>query len=343
MDMLYKLQESIIDKLGIDVMARNGLLTFGKKFCEMHRIILDTGANSGNYVGEKILIRMGIDEKTCRKCDHEVRLGDGSTKMTVDRIISLGVVFFKTEQEIAARHDSLDFYVVPTMGDEAIIGCRALLGPLFDFFIDLLHDAHNMLQSNSLHRFDNMEWSSDYVEPAPYAIVNPWEKTLESCPEDDSIPLPTNYSDDVLNFMEVSVDESRREYLDMVDNDPHISDECRQSCPAIVDLLRSPKAIDVFAPAEWRGLKIAPTDLETKDSLPDRLSYKVRPVRPQLLAQAKEEFDRLSKYMFVPSTSVYAAPLTIAAKPSTTPGGPPGMRFCGDFRGINQHIKKQRY
>ena len=113
--------------------------------------------------------------------------------------------------------------------------------------------------------------------------------------------------------------------------------------PSIVDLLRSPEAIDVFAPAEWRGLKIAPTDLETKDSLPDRLSYKVRPVRPQLLAQAKEEFDRLSKYMFVPSTSVYAAPLTIAAKPSTTPGGPPGMRFCGDFRGINQYIKIPPY
>jgi hypothetical protein len=204
-------------------MARNGLLTYGKLYCELQRIILDTGASNGNYVGEKVLVRMGIPLTKCKNCSHEVRLGDGRTKILLDKQISLGVVFFKNEQVEAARVDALEFFVVNSLGDEAIIGIHALLGPLYDFFIDFLVDAHKIAHTNKLRRFHSHDWGPEYQEPEPYSLLDPWKNPPVVCPEDEATPIPTSFSDDVLFFMEVSVEESRRVYLDMVNNSDLVS------------------------------------------------------------------------------------------------------------------------
>ena len=52
-------------------MVRTGILAQGFILAELSKIVLDTGASNGNYVGAKVLIRSGMDERKCRSCNRE--------------------------------------------------------------------------------------------------------------------------------------------------------------------------------------------------------------------------------------------------------------------------------
>jgi hypothetical protein len=132
--------------------------------------------------------------------------------------------------------------------------------------------------------------------------------------------------------MEQDVDESRKAYLDSLDS--HISEGMKNSCPKIFDLLQSETALNVFAPKEWPGLKIPPVDLEVSEDMPKRLKPKARAVRDDLLEDAKKEFDRLCKYLFMPSDSEIACAQVVAPKATS-----PYIRLVGDYRPINPFIK----
>ena len=49
---------------------------------------------------------------------------------------------------------------------------------------------------------------------------------------------------------------------------------------------------------------------------------------------ARLEFERLCKYIYRTSTSPYASPLVVASKNTK-----PFIRFCGDYRWVNQHLQ----
>ena len=53
-------------------------------------------------------------------------------------------------------------------------------------------------------------------------IIRPWSLEAEQCPEEDETPDPLAFGEDILRFMEMSVEDSRKEYLDEFES--HISE-----------------------------------------------------------------------------------------------------------------------
>jgi hypothetical protein len=53
--------------------------------------------------------------------------------------------------------------------------------------------------------------------------LEPWSLLPELCPEEVDTPDPLSFGEDILHFMECSVDESREEYFEMLPK--HISED----------------------------------------------------------------------------------------------------------------------
>ena len=163
------------------------------------------------------------------------------------------------------------------------------------------------------------------------SILEPWAEEPILCPEEEETPDPLAFGEDVLRFMELSVEESRREYLDLLPK--HVSDAMAKACPKVFDLLTSYMAQEIFAPSTWPGMKVPPAVMDILSPLPARMTPAARPVRPALYAAAKKEFDRLRQYFYVDSRSPIASPLVIAPKATA-----PFIRFCGDYREVNKFV-----
>ena len=167
---------------------------------------------------------------------------------------------------------------------------------------------------------------------APGDIVEPW--SADPDPESEEIlntPDPVSFSEDILHFMELDPMEAREEHRRDIQD--HVSAAMAQACPAVMDLMTSDKALDVFSPMEWNGLDVEPATFTLRNGLPKRMTPKARPVRPELYDTAHKEFERLRKYFYVDSDSSIASPLVIAPKATK-----PFIRFCGDYRQINEFI-----
>ena len=162
-------------------------------------------------------------------------------------------------------------------------------------------------------------------------IVEPWTTQPEFCPEESETPDPLSFNEEILHFMEMSVDEAKEEYLGLIDS--HVTEEMKQTCPQVVELLHSQQAQDFFAPNVWDGMLVPPVQLIIKGNLPQRMCTRARPVRRELFETAKKEFERLRKYFYEESNSPRASPLVIAPKATA-----PFIRFCGDYREVNEHI-----
>ena len=166
-------------------------------------------------------------------------------------------------------------------------------------------------------------------------LLPPWSKPPEVCPEEEETPDVLAYGSSVLEYLETSVNEARKEYLGMLEE--HVSEDMRKECPEIMDLLSSDLALDVFVPREWKGLNIPPLAFSVKPGLPERMFSRARPIRPELFETAKKEFERLSTYFYEVDpnkcTSPIASPLVIAPKATH-----PFIRYCGDYRRVNEFI-----
>jgi hypothetical protein len=91
-----------------------------------------------------------------------------------------------------------------------------------------------------------------------------------------------------------------------------------KACPQVIQFMKSDIALSVFCPNEWKGIRGIPLlNLEVSPLLPQRVYIRALTVKDILLENAKKEFDRLCKYMYVPSTSPIASPLVIAPKPTS--------------------------
>jgi hypothetical protein len=152
---------------------------------------------------------------------------------------------------------------------------------------------------------------------------------LEEAPEDIDTPLPCSFTD-YLNFMEQSYEEALKAYLGQLEE--HTFQVFRDSTD-IIQLLQSKKAIEVFVPQNWNGVRGVEIDLKWKPELPERMKVNARPINPRLFEHAKIEYERLTRYMYIPSTSPIASPLVIASKATK-----PFIRFCGDYQAVNKYI-----
>ena len=378
----------------------------------LDKLTLDTGASSANYIGEKVLERIGnVVRYPCR---HNARLGDGATRIWVTESVVLETQVYADDGSLE-EPISTEYFVVPTLGDEAIIGLPDILGNYYEFFekvlraarerecqpsrITRLYDLWDELvavaqgtsqrslrslsnearaigswyagakrrvmqdptvklsqQTDASGRVTNLAQSTRFgtvvadetiesmvaaIELAadnPYvlkALHDPWSKPPERCEEDEDTPDPLSFGEDVLHFMEMSVEEARQEYFESVSN--HVSEEMKRAVPETMDLLHTLKAQECFSPSRWDGLKIKPVEFVVKGTLPDRIPARARPIRPELYEHARKEFERLCKYFYEvdPSrcTSSIASPLVIAPKATT-----PFIRFCGDYRRVNEYI-----
>ena len=166
-------------------------------------------------------------------------------------------------------------------------------------------------------------------------IVDAWTKPPEECPEELDTPEPLAFGPDVLHFMETSVEEARDEYHALIET--QVTPEMRAAQPRVIDILTSPEAYKTFAPTEWNGLKIEPVSFNIAGGMPPSMVTKARAIRPDLYQHAKKEFDRLVQYFYESDrqkcTSPIASPLVIAPKATA-----PFIRFCGDYRRINEYI-----
>ena len=166
-------------------------------------------------------------------------------------------------------------------------------------------------------------------------IIEAWTNPGEECPEEIETPDPLAFGEEILHYMEMTNDEARDEYYSLLDT--HISPAMRKAVPRVIDIMTSPAALETFAPSEWNGLKIKPIEFNIIPGMPTSMPVRARNIRPDLYAHAKKEFDRLVLYFYESDrtmcTSPIASPLVIAPKATS-----PYIRFCGDYRRINDFI-----
>ena len=162
-------------------------------------------------------------------------------------------------------------------------------------------------------------------------LINPW--TIEpdtEAPEELDTDLPCAFSGP-LHYLSMSREEAIKEYKALMTT--HVEKAFVEST-AVLDLLNSDLALDVFVPAVWNGiLGIPDIELDFKETLPSSMRPRARPVNPRLYENAHKEFIRLCSYFYTPADSAIASPLVIAPKPTK-----PFIRFCGDYIEINKHI-----
>jgi hypothetical protein len=418
-DVLYKiLGEALPTELPRgSAVVREGQVYYCGSTEFIGRITLDTGANSGNYVGESYLERLpNIRRGPCR---HHARLGDGKTEAYATGVVWLEVAMYDDNNKLTDPM-WIECFILPGLGNQIIIGLPEILGNFYDFFTTALRNARQALESprhvgaERLH--DLMKLAQEEVsKPKPSAkklkliareakgigssyqshkrrvmqdstsritLVNgkegnvevimsnrygqcykdnrvedtvedlqviaddpffhqgiltpPWSKPPEVCPEEEETPDPLAFGEDILHYLEMSVPEARQEYMDLLEE--HVSEDMKRECPAIMELLSSELALDVFVPAEWKGLRVKPLEFTVKPGMPDRMLTKARPIRPELYDTAKKEFERLSTYFYETDpnkcTSAIASPLVIAPKATH-----PFIRYCGDYRRVNDFIE----
>ena len=293
------------------------------------KCLLDTGAAQASYGGKKIFQKLGITK--FEPCSHRVRLGDGKTRVEITERAVCDVALYDDQQTLSESIPT-SFYVMPELGEELIIGLPDILTDYYYFFMSMMEKARGT--ALCAVKAEKAE-EKPLQDHAPGSIHYPWTALRETGPEEDETPDPLAFGPDILHFMESTPEEARKEYLDMLSE--HISPEMQAACPHVMDLLRSPLAMGVFSPETWEGLKIEPVDVIIKDTMPDSMYVKARPIRPELMGPAKKEFDRMATYMYETNpalcTSAIASPLVIAPKSTE-----PFCRFCGDYRRVNLHI-----
>ena len=153
-------------------------------------------------------------------------------------------------------------------------------------------DMLNHVDSTSIEEFRNQLIVVDHSQP--------WSKANDVlAPEDEETELLVHFKD-ALTFLGKSRDEAIKDYYNLLET--HVSEEMREKTD-IIRLLQT-KALSVFVPDELSGIKgIEPLSLKWKDTLPDRMKPKARPINPKLWEALEKEFHRLCDYFYGKSRS----------------------------------------
>lgn len=290
-------------------------------------VLFDSGALQGNYVSESFIAphRTALQRSRVNS-KNKVKLADNRTIVELQEAYNLTVKFV---DQLGTEHVGTTlFWVLPTCSHPMIIGLPAIImrfSKLHKFMIDMVVDK---LSDKTEQQLDTL----DLEDPAP---KYPWTIELEDeAPEDSSTELPSSFSE-ALHFMEMTVEEAEKEFFALFEK--HIQPDFAKQTD-VVNLLRT-VGLRVFVPSNWEGVKgVPPISLQWKDTLPESMKPRARPINPRLFQHAQKEFDRLRSYFYEPSESPWASCLVIAPKATE-----PFIRFCGDYVQINKHIMTGHY
>ena len=293
---------------------------------KMFNVLWDSGACHRSYISKDI-----VDKNRDKWKDNivpfesTVRLADQVTTVRTTEIVRGNLSFvYDDGNEISAKVDAV-VWEMSTM--EFILGLPDILRNFLDLFVDMLRIARGEMLNAVLGGSEDLT-DTDMLqgEERVWSDGNiiEIEEELESY-------TPVQF-ESVLDYMETSVEDSRKIYLDSIESHigPYLSD-----CKELRKLLTSDLALERFAPSKWDGIKgVALLSLKTRDDLPEFHKTRTRMVNKSLLDNAYKEFLRLCEYMYdTESKSPYASPLCIAYKATA-----PGIRYCGDHRWLNPYL-----
>jgi hypothetical protein len=292
---------------------------------DVKSILFDTGALHASYISGAYL-KSHRDQltPTISPFNAMARLADGKTIVSITEICHIEL---SIPDSYGVRHSKVvPLLVLPSCNTDIIIGLPQIIGSFGQLFVNMIDTAISTAADYS--RLNALDLSSDTLQLP--TVQPPWYGDDNSeGPEEDNVEIPCSFPWH-LHYMEMPYAEALLEYRSQFD---------KQICPKfraqtdIVHLLET-KGSKVFVPNNWEGVNgFAPITLNLKSELPTRLKPPARPINPKLFANAKTEFERLTKYMYEPSTSPIASPLVIAPKATA-----PFIRLCGDYVTINGYI-----
>ena len=293
------------------------------------RVLFDTGALHGSYISRELIDRFRVSMGSrIRKVDGEVVLGDNNTRIRVKERITLPIEFvdWKGNSYLAM----VDFCVWDMPGLDAIMGLPDILGSFLDFMVDMLEANRKQEQQN-----DNVLAVCSLQEKYP-DLVRPWtvEQDGES-PEEEESYIPCSFTEP-LYYLAKPHSEVIEEYK--AEFEKHIAEDWKLNTN-VVEILLGSKALEVFCPAEWKGISgFEPLELVWKEEMPVMYKPAVRPINPRLYEDASKEFKRMDTYMYTESDSAIASPLVIAPKATK-----PFIRICGDYIWINRWLHVGHY
>ena len=316
--------------------------------------LFDTGAQSDNYIAQSFVDKYSVVFKDSI-FDHKssVRLGDSVTTVNITQLVTLTVSFIDNN---SITHTSiLNFSIMPIKHLNMIIGINSILFSFFDLFTDMLKTARNLIVNshnkitpnnnhNNVYTKNNLinKPLSNITQPLLSNAIPPhkdytnciptWSIPLDDiAPEELDTPDPCSFTEPLF-LIGPDRDEIVANYHNLLLS--NINPDMIAEIPEVLDFMKSDIALSVFCPEGWTGIRdIPPLSLEFSDTLPRKVRPACRPVKDTILEQAKNEFDRLSKYMYVTSNSSVTSPLVIAPKPT-----PPYVRFCGDYVYVNKFV-----
>jgi hypothetical protein len=279
--------------------------------------LFDTGA-SDNFISAGFVASQPSLAELQTHCNFSVTLGDSSV-CELTRCVDVTVVFpSAVNSPVAAR-----FHVIPHDNHDIIIGLPLICSDLKDVFMSILD--RNSDADHPLSTLHSLEATLD----ADTDLTQPWSHVLEPAEEEDLAPSPVSFRVPT-NFLGDSFESAFGEYESLLAT--HIDPDFAASTD-IVAQMRT-KWYPIFVPRDWTGITgIDPVSITLKPGFPERLKPPARPINPKLFQVAKTEFDRLSKYFYVPSQSPIASPLVIAPKATK-----PFVRICGDYTPINKYM-----
>ena len=305
---------------------------------ELVTVLCDTGALSANYVAKDLitLLKSKLKREDFFKTKCKVTLADNRTIKDIGEGVKLKLVL-KDKKSHEYTYTG-DFFVLDMKSNDIIIGLPALTGKLYPFMKALLKEAHEENSNSQPSHSDNYLNHLD-LEGLPddeIELENPWlSAETQVAQEDEETELPVNFAG-ALTFLGKSREEAIQDYYELLDT--HVSEAMKEETD-VLDYLKGDRALSVFVPSEWSGIKgIEPLQLKWKDTLPDRMKPKSRPINPKLWEVSQKEFYRLCGYFYSESRSPWASCLVVAPKAT-----PPYIRFCGDYVQINKHMEVGNY
>ena len=157
---LRSVQQSVLGTLDrLSAVMREAQVQCGDKTAWVPKALLDTGAERGNYIGAAMVERLGCTEFD--PCRHRVRLGDGDTCVEINRKLTLEVSLYNKKGELG-EPVATEFYVMPSLGEEIIIGLPDILGNYYEIFMGMMKEARKKLPRERLDRlYDILEFCQD--------------------------------------------------------------------------------------------------------------------------------------------------------------------------------------
>jgi hypothetical protein len=295
---------------------KDGWIAESDNIINVAHVLFDSGALHASYVSKKFADQYrNILINNFYPIHSAVKLADNKTVINITEQLVVHICFRDAENIV--HSGTVQFMVLETRGYDIIIGLPAILNTFSKLFISMIMNAADSLCS---------------ITPE---LQTPWEHNLlETAAEDEETPLPTSFTS-ALHFMEVGYEAACQEFLEQVPE--HVAAEFAANTD-ILHLLET-KGVNVFVPQNWEGINnLEPFELNWRPDLPTSMKPKARPVNPKLFEHAQVEFERLSKYFYIPSTSPVASCLVIAPKATK-----PFIRFCGDYVSINKYIDTGHY